>query len=86
MASRLGVLGALGAWAAVLGGILLAFSDAVGSPALAVVGLVLFAAGVLVFFVAAAIRSRRDGLGVQAALVQSAKDALRIAWYVFKSA
>jgi hypothetical protein len=86
MPSRLGLFGAAGVWAALFGGVVVAIGDAAGSGVLDVIGAVLLAAGVLCFFGAGVRRSRREGVGLVSASAQSAKDALRLAWYVFKSA
>ena len=86
MPSRLGVFGAISVWAALVGGLVLALGDAAGSGFVAVIGALLLAAGVLCYLGVSVRRGRQEGGGVAATLVQSGKDALRLAWYVFKSA
>ena len=84
------MIGALSIWLALLGGVLLAIGDATGpatGPAvLDGVGAVLLIGGVVSFFVTSVQRSRREGQGLPTALARSGKDALRLAWYVVKSA
>jgi hypothetical protein len=86
MRNRLDVIGAVSIWTALTGGVLLAISDAADLTAVAVAGAVLLVAGLVVFLGDGVARSRRDGLGVAAALGRSAKDAIRLAWFVFKGA
>jgi hypothetical protein len=86
VAKRPGVVGAVGVWAALAGGFLLALGDAAGSTVLDVAGVVLLIAGLIGFFGAAITKSRQDGLGVPTALARSARNALRLAWFVFKGA
>ena len=86
MLGQLNVFGALSVWAALVGGVVLAFSDAAGSDALGVIGALLLAVGVLGFFTAGIRRARHEGIEVGSALAQSGRDALRLAWYVFKGA
>jgi hypothetical protein len=85
MIGRLGLLGAFSVWAALVGGIVIAGGDATGVLLLDLVGAVLLAAGIVGFFGAGIKRSRQEGVGLASALAQSAKDALRLAWYVLKS-
>ena len=84
MSSRPGVLGAVGAWTALLGGVLLAIGEAVSSGALGALGGVLLVGGVLWFFGAAVRRWQRIGSSLKSALRDSARDALRLAWFVVK--
>ena len=86
MLNRLGVLGAATVWVALAGGVLLAVGDATNSGTLDVIGGLLLVGGVLGFFLAGARRARQERIGIGSALARSAKDALRLAWYVFKSA
>jgi hypothetical protein len=86
MTTQLGAIGALSVWSALVGGVLLALGDAIGSGVLDALGAVGLIGGVSVYFVAAVKRSRREGGGLLAALARSAKEALRLAWYIFKSA
>jgi len=86
MRTRLGVIGAASVWVALAGGVVLAVGDATSSVVLDVIGGVLLVGGVLGFFVAGARRARQEGIGIGSALARSSKDALRLAWYVFKSA
>jgi hypothetical protein len=86
MRTRLGVLGAASLWVALAGGGVLAVGDATNSGLLDAIGGLLLTTGVLGFFVAGARRARQEGIGIGSALARSGKDALRLAWYVFKSA
>ena len=86
MQSRVGLVGAVSVWVALAGGVVLAVGDAAGSGVVDVVGAALLAAGVFGFLGMSITRSRQDGLGVTAAVGHSAKDALRLAWVVFKGA
>jgi hypothetical protein len=86
MTKRLGVMVAVGVWAALVGGVLLALGDAAGSTVVDAAGVVLLGAGLIGFFGAGIAKSRQDGLEVRTALGRSAKDALRLAWFVFKGA
>jgi hypothetical protein len=86
MRRQLGVIGALSVCSSLAGGVLLAGGDATGSAVLDGIGAVLLIGGVLSFFAIAIQRSRREGRGLLDALARSGKDALRLTWYVFKSA
>jgi hypothetical protein len=85
MRDQLGVIGALSVWSSLAGGVLLAVGDATGSV-LAGIGAVLLLGGVVSFFATAVRRSRREGRGLLSAAARSGKDALQLAWYLFKSA
>jgi hypothetical protein len=70
-------------WVAVGGGLLLAVGSVATVPSVvSVVGAVLFALGVVVFFADAVGRSRREGVSLTTALRRGARDALRFAWYL----
>jgi len=84
--SRGRLLSAVSVWAALAGGVAIAVGDAAGSGVADVVGAALLAAGVFGFLGMSITRSRQDGLGVAGAVGHSAKDALRLAWVVFKGA
>lgn len=80
------MVGALSVWSSLVGGVFLAVGDAIGSGVLDGIGAVLLISGVATFFTFAVQRSRREGQPLLASLARSAKDALRLGWYVFKGA
>ena len=86
MPGQLDVVGALSAWSSLVGGVLLAVGDAIGSGVLDGIGAVLLISGVVMFFSSAVQRSRREDRGLLVSLARSAKDALRLGWYAFKGA
>jgi Flp pilus assembly protein TadB len=68
-------------WVAAAGGILLAVASIRSLPSVvSLIGAVLFVLGVVLFFVVAVERSRREGVALTSALGQGARDALRFAW------
>jgi hypothetical protein len=66
-------------WLAIVGGLLLVVAEVFGSSATALVGAVLFLAGVAWFLISATRTARRGGMGFTRAVVRSAKKALRFA-------
>jgi hypothetical protein len=66
-------------WLAIVGGLLLVAAEVLGSSATALVGAVLFLAGVAWFSVSATRTARRSGVGFGRAVAQSVKKALRFA-------
>jgi uncharacterized membrane protein len=69
-------------WIAAAGGLLLAITSIQGFSRIQATGAALFALGVLVFFVAAVVRSRAERMSLTMAVGQSAQEALRFAWYL----
>ena len=86
MISRRGLLGAISVWVALVGGIAIAVGDAASIGLLDLIGALLLATGAVGFLGGGVMRSRSEGVGLGSALAQSAKDALRLVWYVVKSA
>jgi hypothetical protein len=68
-------------WLLIVGGVLVAISFfANPSGMLAALGVLLFLAGLVWFFVAAFVTARREGTGVGHAAVRALRGALRLAW------
>jgi uncharacterized membrane protein YfcA len=68
-------------WVTVVGGLLLALSALYDPHRLpAIVGLVLFVVGVILFFSRSLADARREGVGLGRAAARAGKRALRFAW------
>lgn len=68
-------------WLVIVGGMLITisfFANPGGVPA--ALGVLLFAAGLVWFFVVALVSARRDGAGVAHAAIRALRGALRFAW------
>lgn len=66
-------------WVAAAGGVLASIGEVAGIGALIALGAVLFACGVVWFFVSAVGRSRDEDVGIGTAMARASRDALRFA-------